>query len=219
MTVNGCRVPAGSAPVVRTLLIAAAVSSMAALLTLGCAAGSALAQPPADPAELPAEESSWRHADLHARYVSARLRLAEARLEKFKKLNAISPGQITETDMRALRTRIELLREQVAETRGQPHGYAFAVQRRAARAAVQLAEQHLAAATAINGRKADAVSPLDIRLLEIRLDIARLRAEVWDDPAFLASPTDVLQMQIDQIADHLQDVLHSVDNAPALDRR
>jgi hypothetical protein len=151
--------------------------------------------------------------------VAARLRLAETRLEKFKKLNAISPGQVTETDMRALRTRIELLREQVAETRGQPHGYGFAVQRRAARAAVRIAEQDLAAATAINGRKADAVSPLDMRLLEIRLDIARLRAEVWDDPAFLASPTDVLQMQIDQLADQVQDVLHSVDNAPTLDRR
>ena len=118
-----------------------------------------------------------------------------------------------------MRTRIELLREQVAETRGQPHGYGFAVQRRAARAAVRIAEQDLAAATAINGRKADAVSPLDMRLLEIRLDIARLRAEVWDDPAFLASPTDVLQMQIDQLADQLQDMAHHADNAPALDRR
>ena len=192
---------------------------MAALLTLGCSVGRGLAQPPADRAERPVEESSWRHADLHARYVAARLRLAETRLEKFKKLNAISPGQVTETDMRALRTRIELLREQVAETRGQPHGYGFAVQRRAARAAVRIAEQDLAAATAINGRKADAVSPLDMRLLEIRVEIARLRAEVWDDPAFLASPTDVLQMQIDQLADQLQDMAHHADNAPALDRR
>jgi polyhydroxyalkanoate synthesis regulator phasin len=205
--------------VIRTILIVALVSWMAALLTLGCAAGSALAQPPADRGELTSEESAWRHADLHARYVAARLRLAEVRLEKAERLNAISPGQITETDMRALRTRIELLREQVAETRGQPHGYGFAVQRRAARAAVRLAEQDLAAATAIHGRKADAVSPLDMRFLEIRLDIARLRAQVWDDPAFLASPTDVLQMQIDQLADQLQDMAHHVDNAPALDRR
>ena len=34
-----------------------------------------------------------------------------------------------------------------------------------------------------------------------------------------APPNDVLQMQIDQIGDQLQDVLHGVDNAPALDRR
>lgn len=205
---------------VRTLLlIAAAVSWTVPLLTLGCVAGWTFAQPPADLAEVPAEGSSRQHADLHARYAEAQLRLAEARLEKAAKLNSISPGQVTETEMRALRTRIGLLREQVDETRGQPHGYGFAVQRRAARAAVQLAEQDLAAAAAVGSRRADAISPLDMRLLEIRLDIARLRAEVWDDPAFLASPTDVLQMQIDQLADQVQDMAHRVDNAPALDRR
>ncbi len=204
---------------VRHFVIATGRPWMLALLALGCVAGWTLAQPPGDRAENPDEASSWRHAELHARYAEAQLRLAETRLEKAEKINAISPGQVTETDTRALRTRIGLLREQVAETRGQPHGYGFAVQRRAARAAVRLAEQDLAAASAINGRKADAVSPLDMRLLEIRLDIARLRAEVWDDPAFLASPTDVLQMQIDQLADQLQDISHRVDNAPALDRR
>ena len=115
--------------------------------------------------------------------------------------------------------RIDLLRAQVAETRRQPHGYGFTAQRRAARAAVHLAEQELAAAAVVNGRKADAIAPLDMRLRELRLEIARLRAEIWDDPVFLVSPTDVLQMQVDQLADQLQDVLHGVDNAPALDRR
>ena len=83
----------------------------------------------------------------------------------------------------------------------------------------QLGEQELAAAAAINGRRTDAIAPFDLRVRELRLEIARLRAEIWDDPAFLASPTDVLQMQIDQLADQLQDVLHGVDNAPAIDRR
>jgi hypothetical protein len=151
--------------------------------------------------------------------VEARLRLAETRYEKAEKLNAIAPGQVTETDMRALRTRIELLREQVAAARGQPHGYGFAVQRTAALAAIRLAEQELAAAVAVNGRKANAVSPLDMRLLELRLQIARLRAEIWEDPAFLASPTDVLQMQVDQLTDQLQEVVQRVDDAPSLDRR
>ena len=49
--------------------------------------------------------------------------------------------------------------------------------------------------------------------------IARLRAAIWDDPEFLGSPTDVLQMQIDQLSDQLQDVLHGVENAPTIDRR
>lgn len=200
---------------VRTLLIAAGVSWIVPLLALGYAVGWAVAQPPADRSDGP----SWQHAELHARYAEARLRLAEARLEKAEKLNAVSPGQVTETDMRNLRMRIGLLREQVAETRGQPHGYGFAAQRRAARATVQLAEQDLAAAAAVIDRKADAIAPADFRLLQLRLEVARLRADVWDDPAFLASPTDVLQMQIDQLADQVQDMAHSVDSAPAIDRR
>jgi hypothetical protein len=197
------------------LLIAAVPAGTAVLLSVGCVVGWAFAQQPGDPPE----GSSWRHADLHVRYAEARLRLAETRLQEAEKLNAITSGQVTETDLRSLRTRIELLREQVAETRDQPHGYGFAVQRRAAHAAVRVAEQELQAATAVYGRKADVVAPFDLRLRELRLEIARLRAEIWDDPAFLASPNDVLQMQIDQLADQFQDVLHRVDNSPALDRR
>jgi hypothetical protein len=192
---------------------------MAALLVLGSAIGRGVAQPPIDRDAPPREESSWRHAELHARYAVNRLRLAEARLEKAERLNAISAGQISETDLRALRARVGLLREQVDETRGAPHGYGFNVQRTAAQAAVRLAEQDLAAAVAVNGRKPDAISPIDVRILQLRLDVARLRAEVWDDPAFLASPVDVLQMQIDQLADQMQDMAHRVDGAPTIDRR
>ena len=87
------------------------------------------------------------------------------------------------------------------------------------RSAVRLAEQDLAAAAAVNDRQSQAISPSNMRILERRLELAKLRAEIWDDPSFLSSPTDVLQMQIDQIADHVQDVLHSVDNAPTIERR
>ena len=207
-------------PVARKLILAACPPWMAILLAWGCAADWVRAQS----ASIPAEDSSQhpataQHADMHVRYAEARLRLAETRLHKAEQLNAISPGLVAETDMRSLRTRIDLLRTQVAETRSHPHGYAFTVQRRAARSAVHLAEQQLAAAAAVNDRKPDAIPPLDMRLLELRLEIARLRAEIWDDPAFLASPTDVLQMQVDQLADQLHDVLQGVDNAPAIDRR
>ena len=200
---------------VHRLLIAASVPWVTVLIAVGWAAVWACAQPPAGPPG----EAAQRHVGLHARYADARLRLAETRLQRAAKINAIAPGQVTEADMRSLRTRVDLLREEAAETRDQPHGYGLAAQRSVARGAVRLAEQELAAAAAINGRRTDAIAPFDLRVRELRLEIARLRAEIWDDPAFLASPTDVLQMQIDQLADQLQDVLHGVDNAPAIDRR
>jgi len=192
------------------------VAGAIALLAFGSVLGWTLAQPPS---ALSAGSLAERHADLHARYAEARLRFAETRLQKAERLNALSPGLVTDTDIRALRGRIELLRDQVAATREQPHGNTFAAQRRAARLAVRLAEEDLEDARAVNGRKADAVGPLDLRMREIRLEVERLRAELWDDPTFLASPIDVLQMQIDQLADKVQDLLLAVENAPAIDRR
>ncbi len=196
----------------RPLAIAFGTSPLAILVVLGWA----VAQPAAKPA---AGSIDHRHADLHARCTEARLRLAETRLEKAEKLNAASPGQVTRMDVRWLRSRVGQLQDQVAATREKPHGYGFGAQRAAARSAVTLAEEDLAAAVAANERRPDAVAPLDVRILEQRCDIARLRAEIWDDPAFLADPTSVLQMQIDQLTDQMQDVLAKVETSPALDRR
>ena len=177
--------------------------------------GWALAQLP----DGPPGSAAWWHSDLHARYATARLRLAETRLEKAERLNARTPGEVTAADLLHLRSRVELLRDELEATREQPHGYGFTAQRRAARSVVQLAEQEVQAALAVNRRQAGTIPPLDVRLRELRLEIARLRAEVWDDPTFLASPTDVLQMQIDQLGDQMQDVLAKVENAPAIERR
>jgi hypothetical protein len=174
-----------------------------------------VAQPPSA-SETGAAE---RHAEQHVRYADARLRLAETRLLKAERLNALSPRQVTETDLRRLKSRIDLLRIQVLDTRDQPHGYAVEAQRRAAEAAVGIAEQELASATAVHRLQADAFAQLDVRQAELQLEIARLRAEIWNDPAFRASPTAALQMQIDQLSDQLHDLLHRVDNSPTIDRR
>jgi hypothetical protein len=47
----------------------------------------------------------------------------------------------------------------------------------------------------------------------------KTRVEGWPCGPFPTVFRDTPQMQIDQIGDQLQDVLHGVDNAPALDRR
>lgn len=195
----------------RTSVVFACTGWGAALLALGYA----LAQPPQEVSGV----GPRRHADLHVRYATARLHLAETQLRRAEELAATSPGQVAEPDLRGLRSRIELLRDELEATGGQPHGYGVALQRKAAHNAVRLAEQEIADAVAVNRRKPEAISPLDVRMRELRLEIARLRAEIWDDPAFLESPTDILQMQIDQLADQVQDVVFDVDNSPAVRRR
>ncbi|MFN9369386.1 MAG: hypothetical protein ACK6CT_11590 [Planctomycetia bacterium] len=195
----------------RPLFIAAGTTPVILFAVAWC-----LAEPAAQPQ---ADRPDHRHAELHARCTEARLRLAETRLEKAQKLNASSPGQVARTDVRWLEARVKQLREQVAATRDKPHGYSFDAQRAAAGSAVQLADEDLAAAHAANERRPGAIGPLDIRMLEQRRDIARLRAEIWNDPAFLAEPMEVLQMQMDQLADQMQDVLAKVETSPALDRR
>lgn len=187
-----------------------------ALLAVGSALGWALAQPPSEPSVGSVAE---RHAALHARYAEARLRFAETRLQKAERLNAISPGQISAADMRAIQSRAEMLREQLAATRDKPHGHGFAMQRRTAQAAVRLAEQELADARAVNSRLADTVQPTDIALRELQLEIVKLRAEIWEDPTFLASPIEVLQMQLDQLIDKIDDLEQRIDDAPTTARR
>jgi hypothetical protein len=160
-----------------------------------------------------------RHAELHVRYAEARLRLAETRLLKAERLNALFPRQVTETELRRLQSRVDVLRSQVADTREHPHGYAFVAQRRAAASAVTVAERDLEAAVAVQHRQPEAFAPLDVRMAESQLEIARLRAEIWKDPTFLGSPTEVLQMQIDQLADQMHDLVQRVETAPTIDRR
>ena len=191
------------------------LAAVVSLLAVAGIVGIALAQPPA----AAPDAAAWRHSKLHGSYAEARLKLAEAKLQKAQQLNALFPGQVSVTDLRSHSTRIDVLRDELADTEGHEHGYGFVAQRRAAEAAVKLAEAQLEESRAINERKPGAVSPIEMEIRARRLEIAKLRTAIWHDRAFLASPIDVLQMQLDQLGDQVQDVLHGVDNAPTLERR
>lgn len=159
------------------------------------------------------------HADLHTRYAAARLRLAEARLEKAERLNRKTPGLLTETDMRRLRSRVGVLQGIVEVTRSQPHGHAAALHKAEALATRRIAEEDLAAARAARKRQPSAVSVADLAQLELKAEIAALRVELLRDPTFLESPIDVMQMQIDELTDLIHDSVERIDAAPSIDRR
>lgn len=191
------------------------LAAVVSLLAVAGILGLALAQPPA----AAPDAAAWRHSKLHGSYAEARLKLAEAKLEKAQQLQSRVPRLVSATDMRGLRTRTEVLREELADTKGHEHGYGFVAQRRTAEAAVRLAEAELEEVRSISSRQAGAVLPVDVKIHEIALEVAQLRARIWQDRAFLSSPIDVLQMQLDQLGDQLQDVLHEVNDAPAMERR
>lgn len=171
--------------------------------------------PAADPA--PSEQPP--DASVHERYAAARLRLAELKVARAEDLNRVMPGLLTQTDMRRLRNRVALLREQIDATRRLPHGNATDEQESAARVRMRIATEDLEAARAVRVRNPAAVSDNELQQLEVQCEIARLRLELWSDPSFRRSPVDVMQMQIDQLTDFVVDAIDSIDSAPAMQRR
>ena len=157
-------------------------------------------------------------AAIHERYAAARLRLAELKVARGEDLNRVMPGLLTETDMRRLRNRVLLLREQIEATRRHPHGNAVDEQEAAARVRVRIAAEDLEAARAVRARNPAAISDNQLQQLEVQCEIAQLRLELWSDPSFRQSPVDVMQMQIDQLTDFVVDAVDSIDGAPTMQR-
>lgn len=206
--------PQSHAPARIGAVAAAATALWAAVIVLTDRPAAADPEPVAGSAAAEPADSS-----LHVRYAEARLRLAELRLTNAEELNRRSPGILTETDVRRLRNRVEVLRAQVAATREQPHGNALETQRAAAQAMARNAAKEFEAAAAVRRRQPGAISDLGLRQLEVRAEIAGLRAALWDDPSFRRSPIDIMQMQIDQLADLVIDTTDAVDAAPTINRR
>lgn len=157
--------------------------------------------------------------DLHVRYAEARLRLAESRLADAEDRNRRKPGLLTEADLRRLRNRVEVLRAQLEATKQKPHGNGLELQRAAAKSMARIAQEEFEAAAAVRRRQPEAVSEQSLRQFELRAEVARLRAQLWDDPSFQRSTIDVMQMQLDQMADMLIDTSDAVDAAPTINRR
>lgn len=203
-------------PIVHRSCLMAGILTAAAL----AAAGARLAAPvhgePPSGTPSPGERA---HADLHARYAAARLRLAEANLARAEHLAGSVAGQVNEQDLASLRRRVDVLRQHVATTRERPHENSFQLSQAAAEMAVRQAEQERAAAQAVKARQPGAVSPDEERQLDAAVDLAKVRLEIWNDPAFLDAPLQVMQMQIDQLADDVFELRQRSDTRFLQDRR
>jgi hypothetical protein len=161
-----------------------------------------------EPADAPSA-----HDQRHTQYAEARLRLAELDLEKAMHLEKLANGRtVSDYDLRRLHSRIAVLRDVVEANRRHPHGTGIHEQRARARAAVEIADEDLEQAKSIDERNPTEFTAIAVRRFEVKAEIARLRLALWDDPANVPSIIDEMQMQIDQLTDHVIDLLDHVDN-------
>ena len=203
--------PSRIAALALTAAAAATVAHRWLPLRVATAQGNAV---PATPS--PLEQA---HADLHARYAEARLRLARAHLAKAEHLASTVTHQANDLELASLRRRVAVLESHIVTTRNRPHGNGFALAKAAAETAVHQAEQELAAARAANDRRGGTVSAETIAQLEAAADLAKARLAISADPSFLDSPLQLMQMQIDQLADDVFELIQRVDNRFSVDRR
>ena len=158
------------------------------------------------------------HDELHAKYADARLKLAELDLEKATLLESRGSGRIvSDQDWRRLRSRVAVLQEIAEATREHPHGTGIDGQRARARAAVKVADADLEQARNLHDVKPTAFTALAVQRHEAKAEIARLRLALWDDPENVPSIIDEMQMQIDQLTDHVVDLLDQIENDRIID--
>lgn len=151
-------------------------------------------------------------ARLHVRYAEARLKLAQLELDRAVLMDErAGGGQVSETNMRRLRARVLVLERLVEATRLHPHGNGIEAHKARARAAVDVAVEDLEAITNTVPED-DAMRRIIVNRYRTRLEIARLRLSLLEDPANVPSPFDQMQLQIDQLADHVVDLLDMIEN-------
>ncbi len=160
-----------------------------------------------DDADAPVDPS----AELHVRYAEARLKLARLDLERAEVVDdRAGGGGVSETDMRRLRARVRMLESLVGATRSNPHGNGLDGHLARARVAVEIATEDLESAerTASTG----AMDRIMVERYRTRLEIAELRLALLEDPTNVPSPFDQMQLQIDQLTDHVLDLLDQIEN-------
>jgi hypothetical protein len=167
------------------------------------------AQPPVkDDAEEQSDASprEREHAALHVRYAEARVRLAQADLEKARDLNRKHPNAVPAGEVKAIEDRMALLETLARDARDRPHGNGLSIQRASSRAAAARAQAALESARAARRIADNAVTDIDMTRLELRVEVTRLRADLWDDPVMVPSLIDEMQVQIEQLHEQVQDL-------------
>ena len=185
----------------------------AAFVVLVAASCGAVSLAAADEAvELAADDGSKQVlSDVSTRYAMARLKLAELDLQRAIKLNRPTANAIGALEITRLTNHLRLMQRQLEIAQGKPQSSAREVGLVAAELAVETAEADLDAARAANARSEGAIKKINIQRLETKLEIAKIRLELYKNPSYVPSPIDEMQWHIDQLTEQLLDLRHRVE--------
>lgn len=152
-------------------------------------------------------------AALHVRYAEARLKLAKLDLERARAADEqFGVRVVSDTDIRRLEARVRVLERHVEVNRTLPHGNGLDAQIARARAAAEVADDDLRAARDLRATSPKAMGEIDLRRYETKAEIARLRVALLEDPENVPSIIDQMQLQLDQLTDHVVDLLDQIEN-------
>lgn len=156
-------------------------------------------EPPQPATAAPAE-------DLRVRYAKACLQLAQVELQRAEELQSKVPGAGKTTRIDWLKGNVQVAEKHLEIAREYEHGSTMPLQAAYADAAAKAAEKDFQSAKSVRERHPEAIPELKLESLRLKAEVARLRAELWRDPANLPSLLDQMQWQIDRLTEALIEV-------------
>jgi len=149
--------------------------------------------------------------DLQVRFADARHRLARVEVEIALELNRKVGGTVSKREFRRLEANVDVASKQLVIAKEFTHGSAPSTQLTAADTAAKLADQDLQSASAAHKRNPQTISKIMVRRASIKLEMAKIRVELWQDPAYLPSLMDEMQWQIDRLTEQVIELTQRLD--------
>ncbi len=163
-----------------------------------CVTGSILAQNEQQPID------ERKHDNLLIRLADARLRLAQADLDHALDRNRQVPGNVSNLELKKLKTNIEVAKKQLAVSKELSYGTAYPNQLVAAQAAAELAEQALRSSLKSNEAIPGTIPLSLVNRRKINVELTKIRVELWKDPgAYIPSMMHEMQWQIDRLTEQV----------------
>jgi hypothetical protein len=164
---------------------------------------------PGQKTEAPSEPAPSGDQELDMRYAQAYMRLMEATLAKYEEMNRRQPNLVRPAVIQAIQQGIARARDRVAWSQGD-HATRSGIYTTRAEAELQLAEDGLRKAEAVNQQRAGTIAAGEVERLRAQRDFCRIKLEKTRRLAS-ESPAANARFELDQLREDVQDLRLQVD--------